>query len=114
MSAFVTTSGLSSFGVITAAGVLGTPLFFFGGLGAPSNHTIDWSNAGTAATTCSLRMEGSSDGVHWFDMTGPLDGTVTNMVHIVNKPLMYVRLFVISYTSADGTTAVNVRYTRGK
>jgi hypothetical protein len=81
----------------------------------PSNYTIDASVNGTVPTACTFRVEGSSDNATWYglDVTSPATNscTVAYMEHIVSKPVLYLRINVVSYTAGDGTTRVIFHYT---
>ena len=111
--AVVSSAGLYNFGVVTTTGQLGSYLTYSGVTAPPSNYTIDWSNPGTAPSACTFQVEGSSDGVHWYGLTGATNCTAPSMFHIISKPVELVRIDVLTYTAGDGTTAVNFNYTRG-
>lgn len=113
------------FGKVTETGLLGNQVTFAYSQSAPVIYTVSWSNDGTAATACSYKVLGSIDGTHYFDLTGtlsctsngslvlPASGSLGDMVHIANKPVMYLQVYIVSYTAGDGTTAVTFRYMRG-
>lgn len=112
--------GLFSFGTVTATGQLGSVIFVSDtdsairtSIGAPSNYTLAWSFTGTVPTACTLQGEGSLDNVNWYSLTGSQSCTSGNMVHIADKPVLYFRINVLTYTAGDGTTAVSVKYLRG-
>jgi hypothetical protein len=81
----------------------------------PFNYTIDWSLSGTAPAACTFRLEGSFDNVNWFglDTTAPATTscTTSNMESIVYKPVNYIRINVVSWTTGDGTTKVIFHFT---
>lgn len=81
----------------------------------PDTYTIDVSVTGTAPTACTFRVEGSSDNTVWYglDVTGPATNSCTTsmMEHITSKPVLYLRLNVVSYTAGDGTTSAVFHYT---
>lgn len=116
-----TTNGGSFYewGKVTDTGQVGSylvqpPLPFI-----PSVFTIDWSVAGTAPAACTYRIEGSSDGTNWYglDVTAPDSNSVactsSNMIHIVNRPVRYLRVYIVAYTAGDATTSVKFHYTAG-
>ena len=80
-----------------------------------SNYTIDASVTGTAPSSCTFRVEGSSDNQTWFglDTTAPATTSCATsyMEHITSKPVLYLRINVVSYTAGDGTTSVIFHYT---
>lgn len=80
----------------------------------PSAYTLDWADAGTAPASGTFQAEGSTDGVHWFALTAATDFTASGMLHIVNKPVLKMRINILTYTQGDGTTAVIFHYTRGQ
>lgn len=102
--------------VVAEAGPLG-PVLLFEGVNAarPSDHTIDWSVGGTAPDACTFRTEASSDLVNWYglDATSPdtIDGTSSGMESIVGKPVLFLRINVVTYTEGDDTTTVVFHYT---
>jgi hypothetical protein len=88
----------------------------------PSTYTIDWTISGTAPAACTFRIEGSTIGTtgSWFglDATAPAADTVpctsANMIHIANRPVRKLRVYIVSYTAGDGTTSVKFHYTAGR
>ena len=86
----------------------------------PRSITISWTVAGTAPSACTFRVEGSADGTTWFglDATAPAADTVActtaNMISIVDRPVRVLRVYIVSYTQGDNTTAVKFSYTRGQ
>ncbi len=82
---------------------------------APDNYSIDWSLAGTAPATCTFRVEGSFDGTNWFglDTTSPASTscTASNMESIVYKPVLFLRINMVTYSAGDGTTRVIFHFT---
>jgi hypothetical protein len=83
--------------------------------GVPQYHTVDFAFTGTPPVTCTFRVEGSSDGTHWYglDVTSPASEscTTSNMEHIPFKPVRALRITIVSYSAGDGTTAVVFNYT---
>jgi hypothetical protein len=105
---------LYTFPAVTAAVPL-IPLQFSNVAARPQNYTIDASVNGTAPTACTFRVEGSSDNSTWYglDVTSPATNSCTTayMEHIVSKPVLYLRINLVSYTAGDGTTRVIFHYT---
>jgi hypothetical protein len=99
---------------VTAAVPL-IPLQFSNVAARPQNYTIDASVNGTAPTACTFRVEGSSDNSTWYglDVTAPATNSCTTayMEHIVSKPVLYLRINLVTYTAGDGTTRVIFHYT---
>lgn len=58
-------------------------------LGA-TKHTLMAIVTGAPAT-CTINLDGSLDGVHWFDLSGPQNCAASAMFHVVDKPVLYVR-----------------------
>jgi hypothetical protein len=115
VSAARATIGYVAFGVISTTGQLGAVIDNTNVTGAkPANYTVDWSDAGTAPSVCTLDVQGSLDGTHWFDLSGTQNCATANAVSVAYKPVVFVRVNVLTYTAGDGTTAVSVRYTRGQ
>ena len=104
--------GSYTFGTIAGTGPLGQALSYLDMPSAPSAHTVEWSLTGTAPSACTLQLEGSIDGLHWYSLTGSLDCTTAQMYHVASKPVPFVRLNVLTYTSGGTTTAVTARYAR--
>ncbi len=104
--------GSYTFGAIASTGQLGHALSYLDMPSAPSSHTVEWSIGGTAPTACTLQLEGSIDGLHWYSLTGSLDCTTAQMYHVASKPVPFVRLNVLTYTSGGSTTVVTARYAR--
>ena len=98
---------------VTATGQVGPTISYAFDGAASSNFTVDWSVTGTAPSVCTLSVDGSSDKVTWYSLSGSLSCTSSNMVHINGKPTLYQRVSVTTYTAGDATTQVTVHYTRG-
>ena len=103
----------------SGTGQLGQTLTFNGTTAPrPGNYTIDASVSGTAPTACTFRVEGSFDGVTWYglDQTAPASTSCTTsfMEHIVSKPVLNLRINLVTYTAGDGTTQVVFHYTGGR
>ncbi len=109
-----------TFSPVAAVGQLGSYLVFAGGGNTaspprPSTYTVDWSVSGTVPTACTFRVEGSSDGVNWYGLDVASPSTVScvasNMEWIANRPVLYLRVNVVSYAGGDATTRVVFHYT---
>lgn len=55
-----------------------------------ARHTVTVTVSGAPAT-CTVNLDGSLDGVHWFDLSGPQNAAANTMFHVVDKPVTYVR-----------------------
>lgn len=81
----------------------------FNGVSAPGNYTIDWSISGGAPSACTFRVEGSNDAVNWFglDTTSPATTscTTSNLESIAYKPVLYLRINIVTWTAGSGTIA---------
>ena len=104
--------GSYTFGTVSGTGQLGHALSYLNMPSAPSTHTVEWSVVGTAPTACTLELDGSIDGLHWYSLTGSLDCTTAQMYHVPDKPVPFVRLEVLTYSPGDTTTNVTARYAR--
>lgn len=113
-SVAIGSGGRVGFSPVTTTGQLGSYISYTNGSTAPSTYTLDWSYAGTVPSVCTFQAEGSSDAIHWYALTSAIDCTTANMVHVVNKPVIFFRINVLSYTQGSGTTAVSFNYTRGQ
>ncbi len=71
---------------------------------APSKHTVAVVPSGSP-TGCSIKLEGSLDGTTWFDLSGAQTCTSNVMVHVVDKPVDYVR---VNLTALSGGTSPSV------
>ncbi len=110
-------------GTVIQAGILPSVVVFTSD--DPTDHTIEWSNTGTAAANCGFKLLGSSDGTHWYDMTGTLSCTanaglilpissIGGMTHVIDKAVSQVMVYITVYTPGDSSTLVTFRYTRGQ
>lgn len=122
LSQVTTSDGKSQYdwAAVSGTGQLGSYLVQPSAPYVPSIVTIDWSVSGTAPSACTFRVEGSSDGSSWFglDATAPAANTVpctsSNMIHIADRPVRKVRIYIVSYTAGDATTSVKFHYTAGR
>ena len=113
--------GAYQYAPVTGTGQLGRWITYGNTYVPPSSHTLDWSDAGTAPTACTFQVEGSSDGVHWYAISANAAGTSPvlsctsgGMFHIAFKPVLLLRINILTYTAGDSTTAVSFNYTRGQ
>jgi len=83
----------------------------------PGNYTIDVSVSGTTPSTCTFRVEGSSDASNWYglDVTSPSTNSCTAnyMESITNRPVQFIRIN-LTYTQGDATTKVVFHFTGGR
>jgi hypothetical protein len=107
----------------TGPGQVGQYLeFSYGGTGSvrPGNYTIDWSISGTTPTACTLEVQGSYDGINWYWLDGsgtsptPASCVTSNMESIAFKPVLYLRVYLVTYTPGDTTTRVLFHFTGGQ
>lgn len=70
-----------------------------------AKHTVMVTVSG-APSACTVNLDGSLDGVHWFDLSGPQSAAANTMFHIVDKPVVYVRgnLSALSGGTSPGVT----------
>ena len=111
--AFTKAAGRHWFRQVTGVGPMATFVSFEDAYAAPSTHTIACAVTGTPPSACTFQVEGSLDGINWFTLTAPQDGTTSSIFHIADKPVAFLRITVLTYTAADVTTTVNLSYTRG-
>ena len=82
------------------------------------NYTIDWSLSGTAPSACTFRVEGSFDGVNWYglDTTSPASTScaTSGMEGLAYKPVYYLRINVVTWTTGDSTTVAHFQFTGAK
>lgn len=74
-----------------------------------ARHTVMVTVSG-APTTCTVNLDGSLDGVHWFDLSGPQNAASNTMFHVVDKPVIYVR-GNLSALSGGTSPSVSISYT---
>lgn len=75
---------------------------------APAQHTVQVTVTGSP-TACTVRLEGSLDGVTYFDLSGSQACTANVMFHVVQRPVLWVRVYLV--TLAGGTSpTVAARY----
>ena len=49
-------------------------------------------------------LDGSLDGINWFDISGNQTITSSAMFHVVNKPVMYIRVNLSTLSGGPGPT----------
>lgn len=69
-----------------------------------SFHTVS-ANV-VSASACTIRLEGSLDNAHWFDLSGSQDCTSGAMFHVDGKPVLFVRVNLLTYTGDASGVAV--------
>jgi hypothetical protein len=83
----------------------------------PGQYTIDVTITGTTPATCTFRVEGSADAATWYglDVTSPSTTSCTTsyMESIVNRPVLFLRIYV-TYTQGDTTTKAVFHYKGGR
>lgn len=63
-------------------------------------------------TTCTIRLEGSLDNVHWADISGtqPCTPASALMFHVPDRGVSYVRVNLLTYAGDAGNATVGVIY----
>lgn len=101
----------------TTTGQLGSYLVL-DGLKAPrpSIYNVDFTVSGTAPNACTFHAQGSSDNVNWYNLDGgsAVSCTASGNEFIVQKPVLYLRINLATYTAGDGTTVVTFHYAGGR
>jgi hypothetical protein len=95
---------LYDFAAVTAVGPT-SDISLLGNL--KRTHTVDVQVTGTPSVL-TFRMEASSDGVTWYDISGTQSSTVSMMFHIDAKPVRLIRFNVLSLT---GTASIVFKWT---
>jgi hypothetical protein len=72
------------------------------------NHTLQANVVSPA--TCTLRLEGSLDGVRWSDLSGSQPCTSNTMFHVDGKSVVYARVYLITYSGDQAGAKVAVYY----
>ncbi len=75
-------------------------------LESPDKHTLQFITTGTPAAA-TLRLEGSIDGVNWFDLSGSQSCVSSGMFHVVNKPILYVRVNLLTLVGGTAPTVTS-------
>lgn len=78
-----------------------------------SMHTITVTWGGTAPTSVVVALEGSCDGINYGALTTETITASPTLVHVVNKPVQYIRGNYVSKTGGDGTTSVTMTVDSG-
>lgn len=73
-----------------------------------ARHTVMVTVSG-APSACTVNLDGSLDGVHWFDLSGPQNAAANTMFHVVDKPVIYVR-GNLSALSGGTSPSVSISY----
>ena len=103
-------------GQVTGTGQLGPFVSYTSYPSSPSSHNFAVVVSGTKPVACTFQVEVSSDQVNWFALSDvpPQDCTTSSMIFLANKPVLYIRANVLTYTAAtDLTSKVVITYTRG-
>ena len=84
--------------------------------GMVSSHTVDcyFDTSGGGVTALTIDLEGSIDNSKWYSLASHDFDTAElaakrAMIHVVNKPVTYVRCHITTLTET-GTTTVYARY----
>lgn len=75
----------------------------------PSTRSVQAITSGTVSA-CTFKVEGSLDGANFFDMSGTLSCASSNFYSVVQRPALWVRITVISFT---GTGSVQFFHAGG-
>lgn len=73
-----------------------------------SQHTLQIIVTG-GPSGCTVNLDGSLDGVNWFDLSGAQTCTSNTMFHVVSKPVAYVRGDLTALTGGTAPT-VTISY----
>jgi hypothetical protein len=108
LSAYVgyETGGYFDFPQVSAAGPTGELDLH---LSLMKTHTVEVSYASGTNTACTVQLEGSSNGTNWYSLqTSPTTCTSNVMWNVVNFPVRFLRVNVLTYT---GTGVLDIQYT---
>jgi len=80
-------------------------------------HTLSVVVTGSPGS-CTLNLDGSADGTHWFDISKDSNGadqtcTSSFMFHVVNKAVMFVRVNVTALSAGGTVTPSYVGHSSG-
>lgn len=101
----------------TVAGQLGQYVFLNGTTAPrPSQYSVDWNVTGTAPTACTYNLQGSSDQVNWYNLDGAqaIPCTVSGNNFVLSKPVLAIRIQLVTFTRGDATTVVKFFYNGGR
>ena len=74
----------------------------------PNSHSIQLVVA-NAPTVCTYRLQGSNDGATWYDISaGDITCTTSVQSYEQNKPTMWVRGNLLTFTAAASTVSTNL------
>lgn len=72
-------------------------------LESPDKHTLQFITTGAPASA-TLRLEGSIDNTNWFDLSGTQNCSSSGMFHVVNKPVLFVRVNLLTLVGGTDPT----------
>ncbi len=75
-------------------------------LESPDKHTLQFITTGTPASA-TLCLEGSIDGTNWFDLSGTQSCAASGMFHVVNKPVLFVRVNLLTLVGGTAPTVTS-------
>ena len=104
MSQFYRAGVLLNGAVATGAGTA------IGLTGVCQKVTAQFSFTGGTLTTLVAKVQGSIDGVNWFDLASSSAVATGDTIFGVDKPFSSVRGNITTYTVATGTPAVTVSF----
>lgn len=70
----------------------------------PNNFTWTVVQAGTALSTIQVDLQGSIDGIRWYQIDTTTSVAVFQMRHVVYKPVRFIRAVLVAATGGDGTS----------
>ena len=73
----------------------------------PTQHTVLLVITGSPAT-CTAKLQGSMDGTNWADLSGSETCTSTTTFHVVNKPILNIRVNVTALTGGTSPTVTAI------
>ena len=75
--------------------------------GLASKHTVQVQVTGSPSAA-TLKLEGSTDGTNWADLSPTLDILVITMFHVIDRVVQFVRVNVVTLTGgSDPTVTAN-------
>jgi hypothetical protein len=78
-----------------------SPLAVFG----KQNHSIQLVFAGGTLSACTYRLQGSNDGVTWFNISASdITCTASTQTFEISKPVLLVRGNLLTYTGTGNVT----------
>jgi hypothetical protein len=85
----------------------------YSGFRLPNSVTWEWAFGGTGAfSTILILLEGSIDGLTWYQLDSSFSVLTSGMQHVMSKPVRYLRAHIPSTVAiASGAPTVHVQLT---